>query len=319
MCALYRINVLWIIFVAGCASFSADRYPTLRLDQAHPFGATALAYNRDGGMLATGGFFGEVRIWRMPDGAPEITLPGNHESVRGIAWIDDNTLVSATEDGTVTAWDLRTHQPTRRITSAPLSTLLRIPDTQNLIVAHRDAYLRIYAYPNLTKVAGRQLNAALRAVAVSRDGQTIAAATDDDQVLLLDTQLNITRTLPPSPRNVLSLRFSPDGKQLAAGTWFKVLLWNLATGQQTVRDTEHFGAIISIDYTPDGKNLVSLGRISDSSLRLTDVTTGQVLSRMAPLPLCGWMVRVSPDGHYVAAGSESGDVDVFDLATPKNR
>ncbi len=319
MCALYRINLLWIIFVAGCASFSADRYPTLRLDQAHPFGATALAYNRDGGMLATGGFFGEVRIWHMPDGAAQVTLPGNHEAVRGIAWIDDNTLVTATEDGTLSAWDLRTHQATRRITSTPLSALVRIPNTHNLIVAHRDAYLRVYVYPSLAKVAERQLSAALRAVAVSRDGRTIAAATDDDQVLLLDTQLRIKQTLVPAPRDVLSLRFSPDGKQLVAGTWFKLLFWDLAINKQTMRDTEHFGAIISIDYTPDGKDLISLGRISDSSLRLTDVTTGQVLSRMAPLPLCGWMVRVSPDGHYVAAGSESGDVDVFDLATPKNR
>jgi WD40 repeat protein len=319
MRALYRINLLWIIFIAGCASFSADRYPILRLNQAHPFGATALAYNRDGGMLATGGFFGEARIWSMPDGAALVSLPGNHEAVRGIAWIDDNTLVTATEDGTLSAWDLRTQQATRSITSVPLSVLVRIPNTHNLIVAHRDAYLRVYAYPSLAKVAERQLSAALRAVAVSRDGQTIAAATDDDQVLLLDTQLNITRMLTPAPRDVLSLRFSPDGKQLAAGTWFKVLLWDLASGKQTVRDTEHFGAIISIDYTPDGKDLVSLGRISDSSLRLTDVTTGQVLSRMAPLPLCGWMVQVSPDGHYVAAGSESGDVDVFDITAQKTR
>lgn len=319
MRSLYRINLLWIIFIAGCASFSADRYPTLRLNQAHPFGATALAYNRDGDMLATGGFFGEVRIWNMPNGAALVSLPGNQEAVRGIAWIDDHTLVTATEDGTLSAWDLRTHQATRSITSAPLITLVRIPNTQNLIVAHRDAYLRVYAYPSLTKVAERQLSAALRAVAVSCDGQTIAAATDDDQVLLLDTQLNITRMLLPAPRDVLSLRFSPDDKQLAAGTWFKVLLWDLASGKQTVRDTEHFGAIISIDYTPDSKDLVSLGRISDSSLRLTDVTTGQVLNRMAPLPLCGWMVQVSPDGHYVAAGSESGDVDVFDLTAPKTR
>jgi WD40 repeat protein len=319
MRALYQLNLLWIFLIAGCASLGADRYPILRLDQAHPFGATALAYNRSGQLLATGGFHGEVRIWHMPDGAALASLPGDHDAVRGIAWIDDNTIVTATEDGSLSAWDLRTRQATHSVTTAPLSALVRVPNTQNLIVAQRDAHLRMYAYPNLAKVAERQLSAAVRAIAVSRDGRTIAVATDDDQVLLLDTQLHVTQTLVPAPRHVLSLRFSPDGKQLAAGTWFKILFWNLVTGQQTMRDTEHFGAIISIDYTPDGKDLVSLGRISDSSLRLTDVTTGQVLSRMAPLPLCGWMVRVSPDGHYAAAGSESGDVDVFDLTAPKNR
>ncbi len=318
MRALARLNFLCIIFIAGCASLSADRYPSLRLDQAHPFGATALAYNHDGSLLATGGFFGKVRIWHMPDGAALVSLPGNHESVRGIAWIDDKHLVSATEDGTLSAWDLHTQQATRRIMTAPLGAMLRIPDTQDLLVAQRDAYLRMYEYPSLAKVTERKLGAALRAIAVSRDGRTIAAATADHQVVLLDTQLNIIRTLTPATRKVLSLRFSPDGRQLAAGTWFKLLFWDLASGKEAVRDTEHFGAIISLDYTPDGKDLVTLGRISDSSLRLTDVKTGQVLSRMAPLPLCGWMVRVSPHGQYIAAGSESGDVDVFDLAAPKN-
>lgn len=319
MSTLIRLNLFWMFFIAGCASLGADRYPVLRLDQAHAFGATALAYDCDGGVLATGGFFGEVRTWHMPDGAALDSLPGNHETVRGIAWIDDHNLVSAAEDGTLSAWNLRTHQVTNRIKTTPLTALVPIPGTQHLLVAHRDAYLRVYDYPNLTPLAERQLSAAVRAVAVSRDGRSIAAATADDQLLLLDAQLHVVQTLTAASRDILSLRFSPDGKQLAAGTWFKLLFWDLVTGQQTVRDTEHFGAIISIDYTPDGENLVSLGRISDSSLRLTDVATGQVRSRMAPLPLCGWMVRVSPDGRYIAAGSESGDVDVFDLAVSKKK
>ncbi len=317
MRAFTAINFLWIILVAGCASPGAVHDPTLRLAQAHPFGATALSYNHTGSLLATGGFFGEVRLWHMPDGAALFSLPGRHEIVRGIVWIDDNTLITGAEDGILSTWNLSARQATRTVTIAPLIALLRIPGTQNFIVTQRGAFIREYAYPSLALVAERQLAAAVRAIAVSRDGQIIAAATADDQVLLLDTRLRVTRTLAAAPRTVLSLRFSPDGKQLAAGTWFKLLFWSLASGQWTMRDTEHFGAIISIDYTPDGKDLVSLGRISDSSLRLTAVATGQVLRRMAPLPLCGWMARVSPDGHYVAAGSESGDVEVFDLTTTK--
>lgn len=319
MSTLPRISFVCLFFLAGCASLAVDRHATLRLEQAHPFGATALAYDHDGRLLATGGFFGEARVWHMPDGAALASLPGNHDAVRGIAWMDENTVVVATEDGRLTAWDWRTHRIIRTLTTEPLIALLRVPGTQSLVVADRDTHLRLYTYPTLAKLAERQLEAPLRAIAVSRDGRTIAAATSDHQVLLLDAQLHITRTLTRASRDVLSLRFSPDGRQLAAGTWFKLLFWDVATGQQTSRDTEHFGAIISIDYTPDGKKLVSLGRISDSSLRLTNVATGEVLSRMAPLPLCGWMARVSPDGHYVAAGSESGDVDLFDLESPGHK
>lgn len=308
-----------VLFLTGCANLRADRFPALRLTQAHPFGATVVAYNRAGDLLATGGFDGTLRIWRMPQGIALISLKNKQDIVRGIAWIDDDDVVSATEDGTLTIWNLRTHEARRVIATAALKAMVGVPASANFLVAYNSGALRVYSAAHLSVIAEHLLDAAPAAIAVSRDGQTIAVATDDRAVRLLNSRLQVTKTLSPATRDVLSLRFSPDGKQLAAGTWFKLLLWDMRTGQQTERDTEHFGAIVSIDYTPDGKDMISLGRISDSSLRLTDVATGRVRSRMAPLPLCGWMVRISPDGHYAAAGSESGDVDLFDLTQPPPR
>lgn len=305
-----------VLFLAACATLRADRFPVLHLAQAHPFGATALAYNRSGKLLATGGFDGTLRIWRMPQGSPLMSLKNKQDTVRGIAWINDNDVVSATEDGTLTDWNLAARAAKRSLATAPLKAMLGIPASENFLVAYNSGALRVYAAPALNVIAQRLFDATPTAIAVSRDGQTLAVATADHAVRLLDSHLHVIKTLSPASRDVLSLRFSPDGKQLAAGTWFKLLFWDLGTGQQTERDTEHFGAIISIDYTPDGEDMISLGRISDSSLRLTDVATGRVRSRMAPLPLCGWMVRISPDGRYAAAGSENGDVDVFDLRQP---
>lgn len=313
---LSRLTFASLLLLTACATLRADRFPVLRLAQAHPFGATAVAYNRGGDLLATGGFDGTLRIWRMPQGVALMSLKNKQDTVRGIAWIDDDDVVSATEDGTLTAWNLNTRVAKRVLATAPLKAMLGIPASDNFLVAYNSGALRIYAASGLNVVAQRSLDAAPTAIAVSRDGQMIAVAADDHAVRLLNSHLQVTKILVPASRDVLSLRFSPDGKQLAAGTWFKLVFWNLTTGQQTERDTEHFGAIVSIDYTPDGKNMMSLGRISDSSLRLTDVVTGRVRSRMAPLPLCGWMVRISPDGHYAAAGSESGDVDLFDLTQP---
>lgn len=307
---------LIVLSLTACATLRADRVPVLRLGQAHPFGATALAYNRSGDLLATGGFDGTLRIWRMPQGSAFMSFKNKQDTVRGIAWIDADDVVSATEDGTLTDWNLTAHKARHALASAPLKAMLGIPGSDNFLVAYNSGALRVYAAPALGLIAQKVLDAPPTAIAVSRDGQTIAVATADHAVRLLDNHLQVIKILSPASRDVLSLRFSPDGKQLAAGTWFKLLFWDIGTGQQTERDTEHFGAIVSIDYTPDGKDMVSLGRISDSSLRLTDAATGRVRSRMAPLPLCGWMVRISPDGHYAAAGSESGDVDVFDLRQP---
>ena len=315
MPCMHLLSIIVLLLLSGCAGIHITNEPVLRLHQVHPFGATALAYNDNGSLLATGGFYGEVRVWRMPDGVQLKKLPGRHETVRGLVWADDGTLIVATEDGGLVVWDVRMQRVLQRVVTAPLKAAVFIPGSQHLITAHRDGALRAFAYPTLELLKERNLGAAVRALAITRDGTQLAAATGARQVLLLDAQLHVIKTLAPPPRTVQSLRFAPDGRQLIAGTWYKLLLWDLNTGHLSVRDTEHFGAIISLDYTPDGHELVSLGRNTDSKLRITDVASGQVRSRLASLPLCGWMLQVSPDGRFVAAGSEDGSVLIYSVAS----
>src|SRR5205085_2631577 len=63
------------------------------------------------------------------------------------------------------------------------------------------------------------------------------------------------------------LKFSPDGKRLAAG--WKV--WDVATGKQLLELKGHSADISGLAYSPDGKRLASASE--DQTVKIWDAET----------------------------------------------
>jgi len=68
----------------------------------------SLAFNKDGSMLAAGGFDGVVRVWAVASGSRPVercTLKGHSDVVFSVAWSPDGkTLASGSRDRTVRLW-----------------------------------------------------------------------------------------------------------------------------------------------------------------------------------------------------------------------
>jgi WD40 repeat protein/tRNA A-37 threonylcarbamoyl transferase component Bud32 len=83
----------------------------------------------------------------------------------------------------------------------------------------------------------------------------------------------------------------------------------------------HEAAVMDIDFTPDGKSLVSCSR--DGSVKLWDIAKKRIIRDFSGHSENAWAVRVSPDGKLVAAGSgawsnkERGKVVVWRRDTGK--
>lgn len=308
--------LLSLVFLPGCAGFSVSQGPQLKLREVHLFGATSLAFSLSGDRLASGGLMGEVLIWSIPSGDRLAVLKAHHYAVRDLLWLDRDHLVSRDEHGDIFVWDTSSRVVVDSLSNQEITAMAFLPYRRQLIVGDATGLLRSLGYPGFEPLAAAVAGKDVKSIAVAPDGSSIAVSSGDGNVRLFDRELRLLRIMQRPAGRVFELRFSPDGRQLAGGGWFKLFLWTSATGELQVRSVAHSGAVVSLDYSPDGRYMATIGRIFDARLLITDAASGKVLRQLQSPPLCGWKVRYSPDGGTVSASSENGSVYFYDVTIP---
>lgn len=188
---------------------------------------------------------------------------------------------------------------------------------------------------------------ALYAVAISPDGKFVASAGLHGEVWInalhtgkLVKKLTIAPAVPPffvnrlpktnrlrllaenmGTSTVTTLRFSPDGKYLAAGvtgtlTIGKLSVWEVGGDWNRRYELGALKAgVISVDWSPDGKYLVSTGFSNEIALR--DPKDGKVLRTMKSHEDIVGRAAFSPEGRYLATIGLDGRVALWDYKAGK--
>jgi WD40 repeat protein/tRNA A-37 threonylcarbamoyl transferase component Bud32 len=160
-------------------------------------------------------------------------------------------------------------------------------------------------------------NPVVYSVALSPDGEHVAAACRDATVKVRDLRTGQVVTLRGHEKSVFGVAFSPtNGRLLAsAGDDGTVRVWDWTTRQELYsplpgREAIPVGMAQSVAFSPDGRWLAAAS--DRGTVRVWDWTTRQEL--YSPLPdhelrVC---VAFSPDSRLLASGNGYGIVQIWD-------
>jgi WD40 repeat protein/serine/threonine protein kinase len=220
----------------------------------------AVAFSPDGKRLASGGLDRAVRIWDVATGNELRLLPGHTRSVTGLAFSRDGRRLVSGSGGMAFGSD-----------DDDLNPLKLKPDDKTVIPE-----LKVWDLDTGRENLNLSLKGKGRAVAISPDGDVVAAALGDNTVRLYHVATGQeVLALKGHSRRISGIAFSPDGKRLVTGGGWdeSVKLWDAQTGEEILtvgRATSNTGVgFSSIGFSADGRRIVAS---SIQDIRVWDAT-----------------------------------------------
>ena len=159
----------------------------------------------------------------------------------------------------------------------------------------------------------------VNAIAISPDGQLLAAGNSDGSVTLWGmVEYQPAHMLKGHTGFVNCVAFSQDGRFLASGAFdHTIRLWDVGSGRSLRQLSGHTASIFAVAFSPDGETLFSGSE--DQTIGVWDVQSGQIRQQFHEQGDMFPAVTISPDGQSLASGGHDGLVYLWNARTGKLR
>jgi WD40 repeat protein len=94
-----------------------------------------------------------------------------------------------------------------------------------------------------------------------------------------------------------------------------IRMWDVATGKELRRFSGHKSWVVSVAFSPDGRQAVSGGH--DCTIRTWDVNSGKEVAQFKGHQAAVWSVAYSPNGKSILSASDDGTVRLWDAVSGK--
>ena len=269
-CVAYSPDGMTCVTAAGGSVRRWDGLTGEPVGQAldHSGEVLAMAFSRDGRLLATGTDDKSVRIWDIATGkliGQPIPQP---DFVNSVEFSPDGRWLMATtgyRDYSVASsarvWEVASGKPA----SPPLPHPATIrggvftPDGRLAITGAYDGLIRFWD-TSTWKPSGEPIKTTqVVALALSRDGLFLAVACNSNEAFVYSVP---DRRLVSSPMRhpglLKAICFYPDGGLVATGCEDGLArLWNWLPGKEVGPPLVHQNYVIAVDFSPDGRRLIT--------------------------------------------------------------
>ncbi|HUQ72734.1 MAG TPA: c-type cytochrome domain-containing protein, partial [Planctomycetaceae bacterium] len=292
----------------------------------------AVAFSLETAVLATAGDDGVVRTWDAKTGKPLDEFRAHTAPVTALAVGPDRTLVSLSEDKSVSVWDANpawqyagvlgpaADKPLDLTPSPFVDRVLALafsPDGKRLATGggdpSRSGELLLWNFATRTflKAFPDAHSDTVFAVDFSRDGKWLASGAADKFVKVHDVESGkLVRSLEGHTHHVLGVTFKADGSRIAsAGADNAIKIWNVETGEQHRTIQNYAKQVTAIRFIGTSDNAVSGS--GDKSVKFHRANDGGNYRSFAGATDYVYSVAATRDEAIVIAGGEDGVLRVW--------
>ncbi|HMG22232.1 MAG TPA: WD40 repeat domain-containing protein, partial [Kofleriaceae bacterium] len=282
----------------------------------------ASALSSDGRTMVTTGVAGRITVWDLGVGTTVRVLAHSIEERAEICYSrltrDKRRLVTASEGGVVRIWDAATGAILHQF-EVPNAVRVAIDGEGRRVLVATTARDRPAVLIDVTTgatIAGFEgIPRLVSSIATSRDGRAFALASYDGSVRVIDAVTGAeTARIAVDTGRLSAVTFDPEGNPVAAGESGKVWLLDRATATVKRSFAAHATWIQDIEYSADGKRLVTAGR-QDHTVKVWDAATNTLQLTLSAHKNNVMRAAFSPDGTWIATAGVDNTALIWDATT----